>query len=341
MLLYDGFLHKKERIVGEKTIWKCADYNKNRCPGRVHSVQQAVVHSTAHLHVADAAKVQAKKTVEKMKRNSQQIEQSTQAIVKHSQRMNNPSLQVWIICEKDGAINSAHCTCMAGQSEVCRHVAAVLYGLEYIHQSAKNSSCTDVKAKWLIPSITNVSIISVGEMKLKRDSAKNIAAKNAVKSIEDDEFLIQYITHSVRAGMIKGVNEDAAEINVERIGDETELQEEPYHEGHDEKHEGVLATDYIDTHENIAKTGYNEELISLVMQRPPLYNFRLPSVHRSKSIDEKLWKEILTIMKVDMSVEAVAKKWKTLRDSYVKIRSEITKKPPSGSGCCTSDSKKI
>nr|XP_023012141.1 uncharacterized protein LOC111502312 [Leptinotarsa decemlineata] len=54
--------------------------------------------------------------------------------VNHSQRMNNPPLQVWIIFEKDGAIISAHYTCMAGHSEVCSHVAAVLYGLEYINQ---------------------------------------------------------------------------------------------------------------------------------------------------------------------------------------------------------------
>ncbi|XP_074025777.1 uncharacterized protein [Leptinotarsa decemlineata] len=40
------------------------------------------------------------------------------ATVKHSQRMNNLPVQVWIIFEKYGAIISAHCTCMADHSEV-------------------------------------------------------------------------------------------------------------------------------------------------------------------------------------------------------------------------------
>ena len=36
------------------------------------------------------------------------------SLVRHSQHANEPLLQVWVICEDDGAIESAHCTCMAG-----------------------------------------------------------------------------------------------------------------------------------------------------------------------------------------------------------------------------------
>ncbi|KAJ8947716.1 hypothetical protein NQ317_006927 [Molorchus minor] len=55
--------------------------------------------------------------------------------VKHSQRMHDPPLQVWIICNSDGSIENGHCTCMAGAGEVCSHVGAVLYALQFIHLS--------------------------------------------------------------------------------------------------------------------------------------------------------------------------------------------------------------
>ncbi|KAJ3617868.1 hypothetical protein MTP99_006956 [Tenebrio molitor] len=81
MLLYNGFIYKKEKTIGEKTIWKCADYNKNRCPGRVHTMQEEMVRSTSHLHIPDAAKVQAKGAIANMKEMAKQIELSTQAVV--------------------------------------------------------------------------------------------------------------------------------------------------------------------------------------------------------------------------------------------------------------------
>jgi hypothetical protein len=81
MLLYNGFIYKKEKTIGEKTIWKCADYNKNRCPGRVHTMQEEMVRSTSHLHIPDAAKVQAKGAIANMKEMAKHIELSTQAVV--------------------------------------------------------------------------------------------------------------------------------------------------------------------------------------------------------------------------------------------------------------------
>ncbi|KAK4885293.1 hypothetical protein RN001_001564 [Aquatica leii] len=67
-------------------------------------------------------------------------------LVKHSQRMNQPPLKVWIIAEKDGSIRNGHCTCMAGVGEACSHIAAILYYLEYINTNSLHLSCTDVKA---------------------------------------------------------------------------------------------------------------------------------------------------------------------------------------------------
>ena len=69
--------------------------------------------------------------------------------MRHSQHVNEPLLQVWVICEDDGAINSAHCTCMAGLSEVCSHVGAILFYLESAFRVAK--TCTQTDCKWKEP----------------------------------------------------------------------------------------------------------------------------------------------------------------------------------------------
>ena len=48
------------------------------------------------------------------------------AKVRHSQRMNDSLIPVWIITEKQGTIISAHCCgCKAGLGESCSHVASV------------------------------------------------------------------------------------------------------------------------------------------------------------------------------------------------------------------------
>ena len=46
--------------------------------------------------------------------------------VKPSQR-SGILYKTWVAIQKDGAVLSGHCTCMAGISEVCNHVGALLY----------------------------------------------------------------------------------------------------------------------------------------------------------------------------------------------------------------------
>ena len=51
--------------------------------------------------------------------------------VRHSQRKNDPFISIWVIANKDGMINSAHCSvCKAGMAESCSHVARVLFYIE-------------------------------------------------------------------------------------------------------------------------------------------------------------------------------------------------------------------
>lgn len=73
--------------------------------------------------------------------------------MKHSQRMNDKNLKVWIILLSDGAISSAHCTCMAGLGEVCSHSAAILFALNSGHMTKKQESCTDKLSTWPVPKV--------------------------------------------------------------------------------------------------------------------------------------------------------------------------------------------
>ena len=53
------------------------------------------------------------------------------ARVRHSQRVSDPLVNIWVISENDGAILSAHCLgCKAGLAETCLHIASVLFYLE-------------------------------------------------------------------------------------------------------------------------------------------------------------------------------------------------------------------
>uniref|UniRef100_A0A1A8PLE3 SWIM-type domain-containing protein n=1 Tax=Nothobranchius rachovii TaxID=451742 RepID=A0A1A8PLE3_9TELE len=52
------------------------------------------------------------------------------AMVNHSQRSSETPLKTWIISKEDGEVIAAHCNCMAGLSESCSHVGAVLFSIE-------------------------------------------------------------------------------------------------------------------------------------------------------------------------------------------------------------------
>lgn len=50
--------------------------------------------------------------------------------MKHSQRLREVPLKVWIVAKKDGVVLAAHCDCMAGLGEVCSHVGGILFAVE-------------------------------------------------------------------------------------------------------------------------------------------------------------------------------------------------------------------
>lgn len=65
------------------------------------------------------------------------------ARVWHSQHMNDPLVNIWVISENDGTILSAHCLgCKAGLAESCSHIASVLF---YVRGNYSNSW----QARWV------------------------------------------------------------------------------------------------------------------------------------------------------------------------------------------------
>ena len=74
------------------------------------------------------------------------------AKVRHSQKMNDPTVPLWIIAEDDGRILFAHCRgCMAGQGETCSHIASVLFYIETFNRIRGKLACTDKQCAWILP----------------------------------------------------------------------------------------------------------------------------------------------------------------------------------------------
>ncbi|XP_072399798.1 uncharacterized protein [Diabrotica undecimpunctata] len=73
-----------------------------------------------------------------------------------------------------------------------------------------------------------------------------------------------------------------------------------------------------------------ELLIQCVQARPALWNCRMALQERSKGIREKLWTEIFEEFgsNPEFSIEYLTKKWRNLRDTYIRLKGEYT---PSGS----------
>ena len=98
------------------------------------------------------------------------------AKVRHSQRMNDSLIPIWIITEKDGTILSAHCLgCKAGLAESCSHIASVLFYVEAWTKINGKLACTQVKCSWLLPSfVDHVEYARVRDIKFT--SAKKMKA---------------------------------------------------------------------------------------------------------------------------------------------------------------------
>ena len=125
------------------------------------------------------------------------------AKVRHSQRMNDALIQIWIITEKDGTINCAHCLgCKAGLAESCSHIASVLFYLEAWTKVSGRLSCTQMKCSWILPSFAN-------EVEYAR--VRDINFKSAKKMKVDLDEMIDNLTEDLElSGISKCFTESPA-----------------------------------------------------------------------------------------------------------------------------------
>ena len=110
------------------------------------------------------------------------------AKVRHSQRMNDPLVNIWTIAESDGTVLSPHCLgCKAGLPESCSHIASVLFYIEaWIRVNAK-LACTQVKCSWLLPTYGN---------EVPYAKVRNIDFSSAKKLKENLDAKIDCLTES-------------------------------------------------------------------------------------------------------------------------------------------------
>jgi hypothetical protein len=68
-----------------------------------------------------------------------------------SEKINDPFHKLWVVVsKKDAKIHTAHCTCMAGLSMTCNHVAAALFRIEAaVRLGLTNPACTSAASQWL------------------------------------------------------------------------------------------------------------------------------------------------------------------------------------------------
>ena len=74
---------------------------------------------------------------------------------------------------------SAHCTCMAGLSQTCNHVAASLFRIEAaVRNGLTNVACTSLKSEWL-PNRGIVAPTKICELTFDRDDFGQRGKKSA------------------------------------------------------------------------------------------------------------------------------------------------------------------
>ena len=89
----------------------------------------------------------------------------------------------WIIAEPDDKVLAAYCTCMAGLSEACSHIASLLFSIDAMVQVRDKKTVTQVNAYWLLPiSVKGVEYKEIREIDFS--SAKSFKGKldNKIKS---------------------------------------------------------------------------------------------------------------------------------------------------------------
>ncbi|XP_077268721.1 uncharacterized protein LOC143900854 [Temnothorax americanus] len=88
------------------------------------------------------------------------------------------------------------------------------------------------------------------------------------------------------------------------------------------------------SNEHQSSTDHRDEmLINVVQTKPALYNFhKFPPTERTKAKKKALWKEVENMLGGLMTADDAMKRWKYLRDCYVRYKRQVNEYVPSGSG---------
>ena len=110
------------------------------------------------------------------------------AKVRHSQRMNEALIPIWIITEKDGTINCAHCLgCKAGLAESCSHIASVLFYLEAWTKVNGRLACTQMKCSWILPSFASeVEYARVRDINFKSAKKLKVGLDEMIENLSEE-----------------------------------------------------------------------------------------------------------------------------------------------------------
>ncbi|CAG9773417.1 unnamed protein product [Ceutorhynchus assimilis] len=83
----------------------------------------------------------------------------------------------------------------------------------------------------------------------------------------------------------------------------------------------------------VASAKLNDELlISLVYARKPLWDFRTPLQARQGNKVKQLWEEVANLLGGLFTIDLVKKRWRQLRDDYMRAKKKVTAYVPSGAG---------
>ncbi|KAI4468024.1 exonuclease phage-type/recb c-terminal domain-containing protein [Holotrichia oblita] len=111
------------------------------------------------------------------------------------------AVQVWVMCQDNGAVETAHCTCMAGAGEVCSHVGTLLYALRHVQATKESTSCTDITAAWNVPKVAKVEYQPLKNMDLGRIIAGHKLVGH-IPPISPDEMVT----------MLKNIEEESSSV---------------------------------------------------------------------------------------------------------------------------------
>ncbi|XP_032689421.1 uncharacterized protein LOC116853455 isoform X2 [Odontomachus brunneus] len=85
----------------------------------------------------------------------------------------------------------------------------------------------------------------------------------------------------------------------------------------------------------------DEMLINIVQTKPALWNFQIPLRERTKAKKKALWKEVENMLGGLLTMDDAMKRWKYLRDCYVRYKRQINTYVPSGSAAQPSKKQKV